>query len=286
MSRSLIFSNDELHVGLNEHGLVSTLYFPYVGSESHTPNLVHRIGVWVDGRIFWLDDGGWTHKARYPYSALIGHTVMVNEDAGILLEFEDFVDAEKNNLIRNIHIVNLRPEQRSVRIFMHQAFVIGNNFAPDTVQYLPKDKAILHYEGRRAFVVGGMTDVGQAMDQHSVGLFGNGRDGTWRDADDGELSGSNSSCGKVDSTMRFSLTIGGLSSRRVHYWLSAGNSIRSAITLHNELRKSGVNKRLEATTSWWRKWLAPSLKITERLGPKYRQPFTQSLMLIMPFSYD
>lgn len=280
MARPLVFSNDELHVGLNNKGLVSTVYFPHVGLESHTPNTVHRIGVWVDGRTHWLGEDGWTRKSRYLYNALIGHTVLVNEEIGILLEFEDFVDSSQNAFIRNIHVVNLRENQRNIRLFMHQAFVIGNNYSPDTAQFMPKDNAVLHYEGRRAFVASGQTDVGQSADQHSVGLFGNGRDGTWRDADDGELSNSSSSCGRVDSTLRFSLTIGGLSSRRVHYWLTAGNSIRVATQLHRDIQKHGVYKSFETTANWWRKWLTPGLRVGERLEPAYRQPFAESMMRI------
>lgn len=280
MARSLVFSNGELYVGLDRSGSVRDIYFPHVGSELHTRDLVHRIGVWVDGKISWTSDSGWSRKARYQYEAPIGHTILANKSIGVLLEVEDFVDADKNSLIRNIHVVNLRPEQRSVRIFMHQAFAIGDRTSSDTAQYLPNDDAILHYSGRRAFVAGGMTDVGQSPDQHSVGLFGDGRDGTWRDAEDGNLSGSSFGHGNTDSTMRFSLIIGGLSSRRVHYWLAAGTSVRAATTLHRQMKQDGTLGRLEATGSWWRKWISPNLKIAERLAPKYRLQFIQSLTAI------
>lgn len=279
-SSQLILANDELEVRLDQHGLVNRVCFPHIGFENHTPNLTHRIGVWADGEISWLNDGSWTHKARYPYSALIGHTVTVNENLGILLEFEDLVEADRNLLIRNIHIVNLKPDQRTIRLFMHQSFLIGNNMNLDTAQYIPSENAVLHYEGRQAFLVAGVSDVGQSFDQHSLGLFGDGRDGTWRDADDGELSGSSSSLGQVDSTIRFSMTIGGMSSRRVHYWLAASSSVRGAIKLHREIKKVGVYKSVELTTDWWRKWLAPSLKVGERLSPSYRRSFAESLMLV------
>lgn len=280
MAKSLVFSNGSLYVGLNEQALVSRVYFPYIGYELHTPDMTHRIGVWVDGRVSWIDDEQWSHKTRYPYGALVGHTVATNESIGIILEFEDFVDSEKNALLRNIHVINVRSEQRSIRVFLHQAFVINNSPRPDTVQYLPEDKAVLHYSGDRAFVIGGATDVGQVFDQHSIGLFGDGRDGTWRDAEDGVLGGNMVDCGQADSTIRFALTIGGLSSRRIHYWLAAGTSIHQTTLLHRELQRTNIVKRLESTTKWWRKWLAPGLKAAEGIEPRYRQTFMEQLMRV------
>jgi len=280
MPRSLTLANGELSVGLDQYGLVSDIYYPHIGLELHTNGAKHRIGVWVDEHISWLDDGSWTHKSRYPYGALVGHTVLVNESAGILLEFEDFVDSRDSVLVRNIHIVNLKKQQRSVRLFLHQAFLISNSLSDGTGQYLANEKATLHYSGHRAFMASGMTDVGQVADQYSVGLFGNGRDGTWRDAEDGQLSGSNHGLGQTDSTLGFSLTIGGLSSRRVHYWLVASKSIDDAKLLHDDLSSRGTLGRLESTIDDWSKWLTPSFRLSERLAPKLRQPFIRSLMLI------
>jgi GH15 family glucan-1,4-alpha-glucosidase len=280
MNRALLFANGELAVGLDSDGLVNQLYFPHIGSELHTRGLKHRIGVWVDGELSWLDSDSWSHKLRYPYSAAIGHTVSSNERLGILLEFENFVDHEKNIFVRNIHLVNLREQQRSVRLFVHQAFTIGDSLSDDTAQYLPLQQAILHYCGRRAFVCSGATDIGQPCDQHSIGRFGDGFDGTWRDCEDGELMGCDVERGKVDSVLRFSLTIGALSSRRVHYWLTAGTSVQAAILLHDDIKRHGVIKKLDATNQWWHKWLSPGLKIAERLPSKYRGVFNQSLMSI------
>lgn len=280
MLDGLVLSNGELQVVLDEAGSVRQLFFPYVGHELHTKDQKHRIGVWIDGQMSWLDSGDWTHKSRLSYSGSIGHRVMTNERIGILLEFEDFVSAEKNAFIRNIHIVNLRAEQRAVQLFLHQAFRISNSLSVDTAQYLSDEPAILHYSGRRAFVVGGKTDVGQDFDQQTVGLYGDGLDGTWRDAEDGVLSDCKSSCGLTDSTLCYSMTIGGFSSRRVHTWLVAGTSIKSAVAIHRDIKRIGVQKSLETTLTWWRRWLSPSLKLSEKISPKLRQPFVHNLMYL------
>lgn len=280
MAKRLTFSNGQLQVNLGPHGLVEGLYFPYIGLEDHVPGLTHRIGVWVDGRISWLNGDDWTHRARLSHAGPVGHTVMVNDSLGVLLEFEDFVQAESSAFIRNIHIVNIKPYQRQVRLFLHQAFDIGSNLLPDTAQYLPEQSAVLHYGGRRAFVAGGATDVGQPLDQHTVGLFGSGRDGTWRDAEDGELHLSDVESGRTDSTIRFSLTIGGLSSRRVYYWLAVGESIDQAISLASGIKSQGVYRRLDMSLRWWKKWLHSGVKAAERLPSRYHQGFNGSLLKV------
>lgn len=284
MARPIVLSNGELHVGINKFGLVHDFYFPYVGLENHAAgkSLRHRVGVWVDGEVSWLGDTGeWQFSFRYPHRALIGHTVAKNERLGILLEMDDVVDSTISAFMRNIHVVNLREQPREIRLFMHQAFDIGDARSnTDTAQYLPDSHAILHYRGRRAFVVSGMSD-GEPFDQYTVGLFGiEGREGTYRDADDGELSFCNVEHGRVDSTLRFKLEIDALSSKRVHYWIAAGTSSREALYVHRQIKNDGLLARLHATADWWHKWLEPALHVAEKLAPEYRESFVRSTMII------
>lgn len=283
MARPIVLSNGELHVGINKYGLVHDFYYPYVGLENHAAgkSLRHHVGVWVDGELSWLDDDSWTFQFRYPHNALIGHTIARNDRLGILLEFDDVVDSVMSAFLRNIHVVNLRNVEREVRLFMHQAFVIGDARSnTDTAQYLPDSDAILHYRGRRAFIVSGATS-GKPFDQYTVGLFGiEGREGTYRDADDGELSMCAVEHGRVDSTLRFRMLIGAHSSERVHYWIAAGTSTREALFIHKQIREQGFAKHLNDTAAWWHKWLEPAQHVANKIAPEYRESFLKSVMII------
>lgn len=284
VARPIVLSNGELHVGINNFGLVHDFYYPYVGLENHSagPELRHRIGIWIDGAISWLDDGDWDFTFRYPHKALIGHTLAKNNTLGVLLEFDDVVDGTISSFMRNIHIVNLRHEAREVRLFMHQAFAIGDGRSnTDTAQYLPDSDAVLHYRGRRAFIISGCTDDKSPFDQYTVGLFGiESHEGSHRDADDGELSFCNVEHGRVDSVLRFKLDIGPLSSARVHYWIAAGTSIREALYIHKQIQEDGVLKRLHSTATWWHRWLEPVETTVTKLAPDHRLNFLRSLMTI------
>lgn len=283
MARPIVLSNGEMHVGINKFGLVHDFYYPYVGQENHSSgnNTRHRVGVWENGSISWLDNGEWKFEFSFHQTALIGHTVAVNHKIGLTIEFEDLVDAESNAFMRRINLINHREESREVRLFMHQAFRIGNSHSnTDTAQFLPDNKSILHYRGQRAFVISGVHQD-KAFDQHSIGLFGiENREGTWRDADDGDLSMSNIEHGRVDSTIRFCLNIDGSSSQQVDYWIAAGKSTREALDISNQLRDVGLESKVEATGRWWKQWLAPALQTADKVDPEYRQNFINSLMII------
>lgn len=284
MARPVVLSNGELHVGLNDFGLVHDFYFPYVGLENHSAgaNMRHKIGIWVDGKLSWLDEGGWDIRSRTADGALIGHTRAHNQAIGVILEFDDVVDTEISVLLRNIHVINDRPDARDIRLFMRQAFAIGDSRSnTDTAQYLPHSDAILHYRGRRAFVVGGHAANNKPFDQHSVGLSGiEGREGTYRDAEDGELAGSNVEHGRVDSTIRFRLELAPHESGRVHYWIAAGTSTREALYVHKNVRENGLNHYLQASAIWWHEWIEPVRHVSEKLPPQHRRLFIHSALVI------
>lgn len=285
MARPIVLSNGDLHVGINAFGLVHDFYFPYVGLENHAAGqyLRHRVGVWVEGRVSWLDDGNWTFKFSYPIHALVGHITARNEQIQVTIEFDDVVDVTSNAFMRNIHIINACDRPRQIRLFMHQAFVIGDSRSnTDTVQYLPDSHAILHYRGPRAFVVSGYTvEDNEPFDQYTMGLFGiEGHEGTYRDADDGELSPCNVEHGRVDSTIRFALNIGANSSKRVHYWVVAATSSREALYTHKRLQHDGLAARLQQTTDWWHTWLEPAVKASTKIVASHRPEFIRSAMIL------
>jgi GH15 family glucan-1,4-alpha-glucosidase len=284
MARPIVLSNGELHVGINDFGLVHDFHYPFVGLENHTlgRGLRHRVGVWIDGILSWLDDGSWELDFTYPHTALIGHTIATNKKLNVRLEFDDFVDCEKSAFVRAVHVINTSDRDRNVRVFMHQAFVIGDSRGnTDTARYLPDSEALLHYRGDRVFVISGQMTESGSFDQYSVGLFGiEGHEGTWRDAEDGDLSMCNVEHGRVDSVLRFNLEIAKHSSKRLHYWIAAGTSLRSALHTHQMLRDDGVIVRMNATAEWWQTWLKPVVGAAQRMPKEYQHEFIMSAMIL------
>ena len=199
-----------------------------------------------------------------------------------MLELNDTVDIDQAAFLRNIHVVNMREEAREVRLFMHQAFTINDSAsAIDTARYLHEYGAIKHYQGDTAFIIGGQSETGRGFDQHSIGAFGTPtQEGTFRDADDGELSMGNVEYGRVDSTIRFSLTIPAQDSRYVQYWIAAGETHKSALTIHKNIRQNGVHVRIQRTLKEWHEWVKPIAPVIEKIDATFKDSFIKSLLLI------
>ena len=283
MARPIILSNGEMHIGLNMYGLVHDFYYPYVGLENHTAakQLRHRVGVWVGGQFSWLDDKQWTIECTYHDDILVGRTVAVNNALQVRLEFDDCVDSTQAAFLRNIHVINLSGDEREIRLFMHQVFVISDGYASDTVQYLPDDNALLHYKGHRAFIAAARHSDNRPADQFSVGLFGiEGHEGTYRDAEDGVLSSNSVEHGRVDSVLGLTFIIGAHSSKRAYYWIAAGKSLREAKQIHGRLDTEGLLHHLLQTTTYWHNWIKPAIEFSSKLDPAYRKAFTRSTLLI------
>ncbi len=283
MSRPLFLGNGHMLVGLNSFGLVHDFYYPYVGYENHlsTKKQMHKVGIWVDDKFSWMDDGTWNISIRYEDMALISHIRAVNEKLGVVLEFNDFVDNELTAFIRNVHVVNNHELRREIRVFFHQVFQISESARGDSAIYMPDRHLILNYKGRRNFVIAGRKADGTGFDQYGIGNYGiDGKLGTYKDAEDGQLSGNAVEHGSVDSAIGFNLNIPAHTSQRLSYWITAAQTRDDAIEAHNEIMRSTVHERHEMTQSYWHGWLSIAEPKIMKLDPKYRSQIINSLLLI------
>src|SRR5512146_201900 len=280
MGRPVVLSNGQVFVGLDESGLVHDFYYPYVGLDNLATarRIQHKIGVWVDGRFSWTDDGSWETKVDFEDDALISDINLNCEDLQLSLRLQDFVDIETNSLVRHITVTNKSDDERDVRLFMHQVFQISRAGRADTAIYVPDGHYLLDYKGRYLLLIGGKFDDGEVFDQYAVGNYAiEGKAGTYRDAEDGELSGNAVEHGGVDSVIRFRRQLAGGKSATVDYWIIAANSQSDAQTIHADFNKAHIENRLKYVRQHWRAWLGSGQ--VETPGFK-RQNLERSLLII------
>jgi GH15 family glucan-1,4-alpha-glucosidase len=284
MARPVVLSNGQLFVGLDVRGLVHDFYYPYVGLDNLTNarSSQHKIGVWVDGQFSWAsdDDGDWQVSVDFENDALISNVRMRSGQLGVTLDFQDFIDNEYNALIRCVKVTNDREEMRDIRLFMHQVFQISRGGRADTAMYVPDDHYILDYKGRCCLLIAGKIDGDGSFDQFAVGNYRiEGKSGTFKDAEDGELSGNPIEHGGVDSVLRFRNKTPGKSSFKVDYWIVAADSQSDAQVVHTHLKYFAIGDRLTAVRSWWQKWLEAS---SDKLGqiPEDKRAMVQKSLLI------
>ncbi len=283
MGRPVVLSNGQLFVGLNKHGLVHDFYYPYVGLNNLTTTRSerHKIGVWVDNQFSWVNDETWKMSVDFEDSALISSITMKHKELGVELQFQDFVDPFVNAFCRRIKVINRAEHAREVRVFMHQVFEISNQGRADTALYDPEGNYILDYKGRCSLLVYAETSDGNSFDQYAVGNYGiEGKDGTFRDAEDGELSGNAVEHGGVDSTIRLTMELGSAQAKVIDYWIVAANSQLDAEATHEELRKTGLVTRLRDTRRWWHEWMSPAESKLRQIEDRYRLLTKKSLLVV------
>src|SRR5205807_812426 len=131
------------------------IYYPNVGQENHTVGEPSRFGVWVDGQFAWTGDDGWDRHITYEHETLVGDTTLVHSKLGLSLRFRDAVDFDRNIYLKEVTVEDALGRERHVRFFQHfDAHLYGNDTG-DSAYYDPRSQAVVHYKGRRYFLVSG-----------------------------------------------------------------------------------------------------------------------------------
>jgi glucoamylase len=287
MSRSLVLGNGNMLVCLDEFAQVRDFYYPYVGLENHVGrDLVHRLGVWVDmpgrggGIISWLSDGTWKISVNYARETMASDVTCSNESLGVRLHFLDVVYNETNIFLRQVRVENISSESRHIKVFFNQEFRISENEHADTGYYNPTVEALIHYKGRRVFLVGGVID-GRPFDEYSVGLFEiEGRQGTWKDAEDGVLSKNPIEHGSVDSVAGFSMSLSPKGSKQFTYWICVGETFREVQALQRYVHAKTPEHLLDSTQDFWHAWVNKISFSFEGLSDQAVKLFKTSLLII------
>lgn len=284
MGRPVVLSNGQMFVGLDENGLVHDFYYPYVGLENLTNarSLQHKIGIYVDGKFSWTDESSWSKQVLFEADALISNVTLKSGELGVTLKLTDTIDSQNNVFVRQVHITNDFNQEREIRLFMHQVFQISRDGRADTAMYVPDSHYLLDYKGRYSLLIGGQLTDGTPFDQYAIGNYGiEGKDGTFKDAEDGELSENPVEHGGVDSVLRFKAQVGPNSSEIVDYWIVAASSQTDAEALHEQLKQPGtIDKLLHTARLDWQEWLKPDSDYLQHLPEREKEAVQRSLLII------
>jgi len=284
MARAVTLGNGNLLVGLDYRGQVRDLYFPYVGHSNHVSgasgSYVHRIGIFVDGVIHWLDDGAWTVSVGSESETAIGSFHAVNDAIGVSLSSQEAVHNEKDLFLRSITISNERKDEREIKIFFSQQFRISESRRGDTGFYDPRVRAIVHYKGHSNFLINA-THKGKQFVDYNIGLFGiEGKEGTYHDAHDGVLERNPIEHGSVDSVIGLTCEIEGHSHAQVDYWIACGKSIDEVHDLNEYVLEESPERLITSTKNYWKAWIEKEDRDLSALSPALKSLFNRSLTTI------
>ena len=293
MPRDIPVGNGRLLVTFDHQYQIRDIYFPHVGQENHAGAGACRFGVYSDlpektdeGLIAWTCDAGWQIGQRYLRDTLTTSVSLDHRELKLALYCNDVVDFHRPILVRKIKVKNLADYERVVQVVHHQEFNMFGSKIGDTAYFDPEMQSMVHYRAKRYLGVTFFTQEGSAeavphIHEYATGTSGfHGKEGTWRDAEDGHLQGNAISQGSVDSTMSFHAKVPAEGDRTVYMVLIAGESREELIEMHRWITKLGPQTVINRTTSYWRLWVGGTNINFGNLPPKVVELFKRSLLIV------
>lgn len=280
MPRDLPVGNGKLLICFDRNYAIRELYFPHIGLENHVGGKFCRMGVWVDGQFSWVGPE-WDRDLRYLPDTLVTDVKLSHAGLGVALECRDAVDFHEDSYLREIVVTNISPQQREIRLFFTLDLGIYGNELGDTAGFDPKTGAVVHYKGARYFLTGGMAGEGKGLSQFAVGQKDSGGlEGTFKDAEDGELSGNPIAQGSVDSVIGLTLTLPPYESGQAYYWLVVGQSWEDVVRLDALVKHKHPRGHLKRTEDYWRLWVRKESPGLEHLPEPVAELYRRSLLVV------
>jgi GH15 family glucan-1,4-alpha-glucosidase len=261
MPRDLPVGNGRMLLNFDKNYNLRDIYWPHVGQQLHTGGDISHTGVWVGGQFAWLDALEWQREMVYDDETLVTRVSMVHPGLQLQLVFNDTVDFNLDIFFRRVTVTNQADRQREVRLFFHYDWHIGDSAEGNTVFYSPEQRTLVAYKDRFYFLMNGQVKLG---DELTVGFSSwatgvkefQGKEGTWRDAEDGELGRNPIAQGSVDCTLAFHLPklTAGATGEVVH-WLIASENFQGVHQLDALVRERSAATLILRTRNYWHSWV-------------------------------
>ncbi|MBX3324153.1 MAG: glycoside hydrolase family 15 protein [Phycisphaeraceae bacterium] len=281
MPRDLPVGNGSLLIAFDRHYRLRDLYYPNVGRHHHTAGHPQKFGVWADGEFAWIDEAGWERELRYRTDTLVTEVRLVHKGLGLELTCNDAVDFHEAVYFRRCVVRDLKGKPRDVRVFYHIDLSIKGSAVGDTANYDPQTNSVVLYKEDAYFLI-------NACDQHKCGIdhwaIGTKRigdaEGTWRDAEDGQLGRNAISQGSVDATVGFNLQIQPNDEAYVISWIACGETYDDVKRLNKRIWEKSPDRLVARTEAYWRLWARKEPLNTTPLPENIRDAFYRSQLIM------
>ena len=275
--RDIPVGNGSLLVTFDDKYQIRDVYFPHVGQENHSEGFPFRFGVWADGEFSWVFEDEWRRELKYLPETLVTDVKLTNESIGLQIVSNDTVASHENIFLRRVRVSNLLDTTREIRVFLHHDFRIYENKVGDTAFYDPESLALIHYKKHRYFLI----NTAPHFDNFSTGRKAfRDQEGTWRDAEDGVLSGGVITEGSVDSTVQVSFSLAAQGEFEFFYWIAAGTSHDEVLRLNRHILERNPEEYFGYTENYWRVWVNKNEIDFADLSPEIVELYKRSLLIV------
>jgi GH15 family glucan-1,4-alpha-glucosidase len=226
-----------------------------VGLENHAAGHLFRLGVQVNGNFTWIGDG-WDISMKYLPETLVSQCLAVHKSLPVELEVNDAVHSFLDLYFRKLTVRNVTEAKCDFKVFFSHDFHIYGEDAGDTVMYEPNLQAVIHYKRKRYFLINGVTAQHPGITEFAIGQKESfGKEGTWKDAEDGVLEKNPVAQGSVDSTVSFQLELKPKSAETIYYWIACGRNLEEVKALDATAKRVGAEQLLLETENYWSAWV-------------------------------
>jgi GH15 family glucan-1,4-alpha-glucosidase len=280
MPKDIPVSNGNLLLNFDSDYQIRDVYFPFIGQENHTKGDPFRFGVWVDGSFSWMGPE-WEKDLRYLDDSLVTDVFLKNESLGLQLHCHDVVDVDLNVYIKKIEVINLQGDERQVRLFFCHDFHLYGIDIGDTAYFDPRSSSIIHYKKNRYFQINCGNPEKWGVDHYACGdKEVPGREGVWKDAEDGELSGNPVSWGSADSAIGLRLQLSPKGKAEAFYWIAAGSNYNEVAQLNRDVTEKTPDELIKRSSDYWGAWVNKESKSFADLPPSVTDIYNRSLLVL------
>ncbi|MBZ0172043.1 MAG: hypothetical protein K8E66_06660, partial [Phycisphaerales bacterium] len=261
------------------------MYYPRVGAHNHTLGHIQHFGVWADSDFAWVSEDDWERDLRYTDDSLVTDVRLRHKRLGLEITCNDAVDFHDPVHFRRVRVKDTSGKDRDVRLFYHIDLSINGSPVGDTANYDPQTQAIVLYKDESYFIVnaasGGGNVAKHGIDHWAIGhkKIG-GAEGTWRDAEDGELGRNAISQGSIDATVGFNLAVPASGEAEFISWLACGDSYANVRALNDRILEKSPQHMINRTEAYWRLWCRKEPLDTTPLPEPIRGMYHRSQLLM------
>ena len=280
MPKDIPVSNGNLLLNFDADYQIRDVYYPFIGQENHSKGDPFRFGIWANGYCSWMGPE-WEKDLRYLDDSLVTDVSLINESLGLQLHCHDVVDKDMDVYIKQIEVKNLRAHARRVKLFFCHDFHLYGNDIGDTAYYDPRSNCIVHYKRNRYFLINCSTGNTHGVVSYACGDKEiPGREGVWKDAEDGELSGNPVSWGSADSAIGISMELNAHGTGEAFYWIAAGTSYNEIIQVNNSVVAKTPGLIIKRTSDYWDAWVNKEHRAFADLPHSVTDVYKRSLLVL------
>ena len=274
MVRFLPLGNGRLLVNFDGDMNLIDFYYSESQGENHGGR-PFRFGVSVNNAFYWAN------SALVKNVDYVDHTMIGKWDfdlKGVGFRVENFVDIYDDVYVRKITATNNSGETVDLKYYFHQNFYIYGNDIGDTAVFMPDLNGILHYKGARYFFASVCDANNRGIDQFAIGVKEfMGMEGSWKDAEDINLSGNPVAMGSVDSIMRYNAKIPAGAKLEIFYYVQCGTSLEKITSASRGINFERIRRYELRTSNYWRLW---GSKQRIGLDDKLTSLYIRSLLIV------